>query len=113
MIRRVKRYLACGPVSVPDHKLVPDLRLILNLDGSQVIDRSYALLLKSRADDRLYLRMQHGVAIYPLALAVARYGLADPNDSPFVQVPTPGLRKDLPAFVKVANTPYYAAYASC
>lgn len=111
--RRVKRYLACGPVSVPDHKLVPDLRLILNLDGSQVIDRSYALLLKSRGDDRLYLRMQHGVAIYPLALAVARYGLADPNDSPFVQVPTPGLRKDLPAFVKVANTPYYAAYASC
>ena len=42
----------------------------------------------------------------PLALAVARYGLADPNDSPFVEVPMAG-------FVMIANTPYYAAYASC
>ena len=71
-----------------------------------MIDRSYALLLKAKGEDGLYDRMQNGVAIYPLALAVARYGLADPNDSPFVQVPMTG-------FVKVADTPYYAAYANC
>jgi hypothetical protein len=112
---KVERDLACGPISVPDHKLVPDVRLILNLDGNQVIDRSYALLLAAppRDDDRLENRAQHGVAIFPLALAVARYGLADPNDSPFVQLPTVGFLKSAPAFVKVARTPYYAAYASC
>ena len=102
----VRHDLACGPVSVPDHKLVPDLRLILNLDSSQVIDRSYALFLRSKGQNGLYDRMQHGVAIYPLALAVARYGLADPTDSPFVQV-------NMPGFVKDANTPYYAAYSNC
>jgi hypothetical protein len=103
----VKRDLACGPISLPDHKLVPDVRLILNLDGNQVIDRAYALLLKTNNhDDSLYDRMQHGVAIYPLALAVSRYGLADPNDSPFVQV-------NMTGFVRVAVTPYYAAYANC
>ena len=110
----VKRALACGPVSVPDHKLVPDLRLILNYDSSQVIDRSYALyLLDIKHQGALNERAQHGVAIYPLALAVARYGLADPNDSPFVQVPTAGFLTGAPAFIKLANTPYYAAYASC
>jgi hypothetical protein len=110
---KVKRALACGPISVPDHKLVPDIRLILNYDSTQVIDRSYALLQQKNGDDRLYNAMQHGVAIFPLALAVARYGLADPNDSPFVQIPTVGFLKGLPAFVKLAHTPYYAAYASC
>jgi hypothetical protein len=104
---QVKRDLACGPISLPDHKLVPDVRLILNLDGDQVIDRSYALyLLDNEHEPGLYERSQHGVAIYPLALAVSRYGLADPNDSPFVQV-------NMLGFVKVANTPYYAAYADC
>jgi hypothetical protein len=105
--RKVKRDLACGPISLPDHKLVPDVRLILNLDGGQVIDRSYALLLKTNSHEvGLYNRMQRGVAIYPLALAVARYGLADPNDSPLVEVPPAG-------FVRVAHTSYYAAYANC
>lgn len=105
--RAVQRDLACGPVSVPDHKLVPDLRLVLNLDSTQVIDRSYALyLLDNKHQHALYDRMQRGVAIYPLALAVARYGLADPNDSPFVQVPMTG-------FVRIAKTPYYAAYSNC
>ena len=35
-----------------------------------------------------------------------RYGLADPNDSPLVEVPPAG-------FVRVAHTSYYAAYANC
>ena len=102
----VKRDLACGAVSVPDHKLVPDVRLILNRGRSGVIDRAYALLEKSKGDDALYDAAQRGVAIYPLGLAVNRYGIADPNDSPLVQVHYAG-------FVKIAFTQYYAAYASC
>jgi hypothetical protein len=99
--------LTCGPVSVPDHKLVPDVRLILDRGRDGVIDRSYALLLRSRHDDSLYEAAQHGVAIYPLGLAVSRYGLADPNDSPLVQVAS----QFDPGFHLIAQTDYYAAYA--
>jgi hypothetical protein len=106
---KVKRDLACGPVSAPDHKLVPDIRLILNRGRSGVIDRAdalYLLDLPGNPDPSLYDAAQHGVAIYPLGLAVSRYGLADPNDSPAVQVTYPG-------FTKIAHTAYYAAYANC
>jgi hypothetical protein len=102
----VKHDLACGAVSVPDHKLVPDVRLILNRGRSGVIDRAYALLEKGKGEDALYDAAQRGVAIYPLGLAVNRYGIADPNDSPLVQVHYAG-------FAKIASTQYYAAYASC
>jgi hypothetical protein len=74
-----------------------------------VIDRAdalYLLDLPSDPDPSLYDAAQHGVAIYPLGLAVSRYGLADPNDSPAVQVTYPG-------FTKIASTEYYAADANC
>ena len=103
----VKRDLACGPVSVPDHKLVPDVRIVLNRGRNEVIDRSYALdLFEHHGQPRLYDEMQHGVELIPLGLAVSRLALTSPNDSPLVQVPVLG-------FTKVAVTQYYSAYARC
>jgi hypothetical protein len=102
----VKRDLACGPVSVPDHKLVPDVRIILNLGRNGVIDRGYARLLRDRRHPALFDAMQHGVALYPLGLAVSRYALTSPNDSPLDQVPLTG-------FSWITSTQYYSAYARC
>jgi hypothetical protein len=103
---KVRRAEACGPVSVPDHKLVPEVRLILNRGPSGVIDRGDARYLLDNHQPELYDAEQHGVALYTLALAVARYGLASPNDNPIDQVTLKG-------FVYLANTQYYAAYANC
>jgi hypothetical protein len=105
----VKRALACGPVSVPDHKLVPDVRIILNRGPDGVIDRGYARFLHDKKDKpALFNAIQHGVALYPLGLAVSRYGLASPTDDPLDQTPTV-----LDGFGWVAVTKYYAAYARC
>jgi hypothetical protein len=50
--------------------------------------------------------MAHGVELIPLGIAVSRFALTSPNDSPLVQVPLPG-------FSKVAHTQYYSAYTRC
>jgi hypothetical protein len=102
----VRRDLACGPVSVPDHKLVPDVRLILNRGRDGVIDRGDARYLLDTGYPALYDAEQHGVAIYPLGLAVVRYALTSPADNPLDQVALPG-------FSVIARTNYYAAYARC
>jgi hypothetical protein len=106
----VKSALGCGPVSVPDHKLIPEVRLILNRGTSGVIDRGDARYELDKGNPTLYDAEQHGVALYPLALAVARYGLTSPNDSPLDQDPTTLTQL---GFHFVANTQYYAAYARC
>ena len=104
---KVAAALRCGPVSVPDHKLVPEVRIILNLGRSGVVDRSYALdLFDHHHQPRLYNSTQHGVELIPIGLAVSRFALTSPNDSPLVQVPLPG-------FSKVAVTQYYSAYTRC
>jgi hypothetical protein len=105
----VKRALACGPVSVPDHKLIPDVRIILDRGTDGVIDRGYARFLRdTKQQPGLFNAMQHGVALYPLGLAVARYGLASPTDNPLDQTPTA-----LPGFKWIVTIGYYAAYARC
>lgn len=97
----VRRALHCGPVSVPNHKLMPDALWLLDRDPSGVIARS-------QADDNptLAARIRYGVALYPLGLAVTRYALVSDADNPLDQVPLLG-------FTRVAHTEYYAAYARC
>jgi hypothetical protein len=103
----VAQKLACGPLSVPDHKLVPDVRIVLNRGRNTVIDRSYALdLYEHHGQPGLYEAEQRGVELIPLGLAVSRYALTSPNDSPLVQVPLAG-------FSWVAHTQYYSVYARC
>ncbi len=104
----VKPYLACGPISVPDHKLVPDVRIILNRGRGGVIDRGDARYELDKGHPGLYDAEQRGgVALYPLGLAVIRYALTSPADSPLDQV------WPLPRFRLITNTEYYAAYGRC
>jgi hypothetical protein len=97
----VKRALRCGPVSVPNHKLMPDALWLLDRGPSGVIARS-------EADEhpQLAARIRYGVALYPLGLAVTRYALVSTADNPLDQVPLRG-------FKRVTYTEYYAAYANC
>ena len=102
----VRAGLRCGPLSVPNHKLVPDARWILDRGADGVIARSNARVRAAAGDDTLARRMQRGVALYPTGLAVQRQALVDPSDNPLDQVPLPG-------FVRAATTQYYGAYVHC
>jgi hypothetical protein len=97
----VTRALRCGPVSVPNHKLIPDTRWLLDRGAGGVIARS-------EADNRprLEAKIHYGVAIYALGLAQTRYALVEPSDNPLDEVPLNG-------FKLIASTDYYAAYARC
>jgi hypothetical protein len=104
----VKADLSCGPISVPDHKLRPDVMLLLNRTPAQVIDRNearYEAVVKGNsALEREEQR--YGVALYPLGLAVIRYALVSGADDALDQDPIPG-------WPRIAQTQYYAAYARC
>jgi hypothetical protein len=86
---------------VPNHKLIPDTRWLLDRGESGVIARSQA-----DSAPRLEAKIQHGVAIYALNLALTRYALVTPADNPLDQVPLRG-------FNRIFFTSYYAAYANC
>ena len=94
----VQRGLACGPVSVPNHKLVPDTRWVLDRGASGV----YA-----RADASAAPSIRKGVALYVLTRkALLRQALVDGGDDPLDSVPLPG-------FEWAAASPYYGAYVRC
>ena len=88
----------CGPVSTPNHKLVPDTRWILGASASQVV---------ARADDTQAKRVQHGVSLFVVDRgALLRQALVADTDDPFDNLPLPGFRR-------LAFTDYYAAYVRC
>jgi hypothetical protein len=88
----------CGPVSVPNHKLIPDARWVLGASEGQVVARS---------DRRQDARVRRGVAIYVThRLSLLRQGLGDPSDNPLDNVPMKG-------FAPVAYAGYYSAYVRC
>ncbi len=94
----VRAARACGPVSVPSHKLVPDTRWILHAGVTGV----YA-----RADRKAAGKLGKGVALYVTnRTALLRQALVAPTDDPLDSVPLPG-------FVRAATSPYYAAYVRC
>jgi hypothetical protein len=89
----------CGPVSTPNHKLVPDTRWIANGDDQDVV---------ARADPKAKARVARGgVSIFVVDRgALLRQALVADTDDPFDNVPLPG-------YTKVASTSYYAAYVRC
>jgi hypothetical protein len=88
----------CGPVSVPNHKLIPDTRWVLNADADAVIARS---------DPRQARRIHHGVALYVTnRLALLRQAIVTPLDDPLDSVPMAG-------FTFVGSSGYYGAYVRC
>ncbi|QEC48646.1 hypothetical protein FSW04_14400 [Baekduia soli] len=92
----------CGPISVPNHKLIPDTRWLLHADADEVLARS------ALPD---FGRRQHGVQVFvtgPDMLSNSTYGpfVSTVHDDPRIQVPGPGA-------VLIDRTPHFAAYATC
>jgi hypothetical protein len=94
----VRKGLRCGPLTLPNHKLVPDSRWIADLPYERV---------RARADPKLEPQPRKGVGIYVTSrFALFKHALSSPSDSVLVQVPPPG-------FERVKVTRYYTAYVSC
>ena len=95
----VKAALRCGPLTAPNHKLVPDARWILDLPRDRVL---------ARADpDVPRRRIARGVALYVTTrFAIFRHAFTNPVDPTSIQVPPPGWRR-------IATSDYVAAYARC
>ena len=95
---RVQAGRACGPVSVPNHKLVPDVRWILDGGVQDVVARS---------DPKQASHIRRGVAVYVTdRAALLRQALVEDSDDPLDSVPMAGFRR-------VATTAYYGAYVRC
>jgi hypothetical protein len=103
----VERGLRCGPVNVPNHKLVPDVRWILDLPDGAVLTRSQALRTEP-ADLAVRKRIEAGgVQIIPhQRLALFRQALVSETDDPVTVLPLPG-------YQRAAVSDYYAAYVRC
>jgi hypothetical protein len=102
----VRAAMRCGPVSVPNHKLIPDVRWILDLPDGAVVARGDAL--RRPGLDPVQRRIERGgVAIYPnQRSAVLRQALVEESDDAFTQIPLAGYRR-------AAVSDYYAAYVRC
>jgi hypothetical protein len=95
--RRVQAGLRCGPLTFPNHKLLPDSRWIADLPFEKVL---------ARADPKVRPQPR-GVAIYVTSrFAIFKHALTSESDSALVEVPQAG-------YEPVKRTPYYAAYVSC
>jgi hypothetical protein len=85
--------MACGPVTFPNYRLVPDTRWILDLPRGRVGARSAR-------------RRTRGAAIFVVGRkALQRYGFAD-GASPSTNVPDPG-------FVRAVRRGAFVAYSAC
>jgi hypothetical protein len=92
----------CGPVTVPNHKLIPDTRWLLHADEDEVVARSSL---------RGFGRTTRGVAIFVSGkdmLSNPTYGpfVSTVHDDPLIQVPGTDA-------VLIDRTPHFAAYATC
>jgi len=91
----------CGPVLTPNHRLIPDVRWIMNLPDGQVV---------ARTDLEGAARVHSGIAILPARRSILlRQGFDPVDNSPqdTANVLPPA------GYVRIATTPYYAAYARC
>jgi len=98
----------CPLLSLPDNKLIPDARWILNSFGQHdIVARSQAVSDARRGEDELRDRLRAGsVAVYPLGSAVFFEAIVDVGDDPRVQVPERG-------YHRIYTSRYYAVYDNC
>jgi hypothetical protein len=103
-----KQLRRCPLVSLPDNKLIPDARWILDTTGQgNIVARSQARADALHGRHALERRIRAGsVAVYPLGAAVFVEAIVDVGDDPHDQVPLAGFRR-------VYTSRYYAVYANC
>ncbi|HEY6762025.1 MAG TPA: hypothetical protein VI318_21170 [Baekduia sp.] len=92
----------CGPVTVPNHKLIPDARWILHDGAGEVLARSSLPAFGQNTK---------GVQVFvtgPTMLTNSTYGPFVPGsrDDARIQIPGPGLRL-------IERSPHFLVYASC
>ena len=107
--RRVKATLRrCPLLSLPNNKLIPDARWILDSVGQRnIVARSQARADAAKGADTLEERLRRGsVAVYPLGDAVFIEAIVDVGDDARDQVPARG-------FQRIYTSRYYAVYANC
>jgi hypothetical protein len=98
----------CPLLSLPNNKLIPDARWILDTTGQrEIVARSQASADALKGADALKRRIQAGsVAVYPLGEAVFVEAIVDLGDDPRDQVPLKG-------FHRIYTSRYYAVYGNC
>jgi len=98
----------CPLLSLPNNKLIPDARWILDsIDQRHIVARSQARAQVAHGNHVLENRLRRGsVAVYPLGAAVFFKAIVDVGDDPRDQVPPAG-------FKRVFSSRYYAVYANC
>lgn len=98
----------CPLLSLPDNKLIPDARWILDSVGQHdIVARSEARADVAEGSHTLEDRVRAGsVAVYPLGNAVFVEAIADVGDDPRDQVPLRG-------FKRIYTSTYYAVYGNC
>jgi hypothetical protein len=98
----------CPLLSLPDNKLIPDARWILDSNGQhKIVARSEARADAARGSPALENRIRAGsVAVYPLGSAVFFEAIVDVGDDPRDQVPLAG-------FKRIYTSRYYAVYGNC
>jgi hypothetical protein len=99
---KVRAALRCGPLSVPNHKLVPEARWILHRNEHGVLARS---------DPKNSKHTRRGVALFTVdRTAFSIELLSDPT------VDHATVARELlpqPDFTRIATTQYFSAYAHC
>jgi hypothetical protein len=98
----------CPLVSLPNNKLIPDARWILDSVGQRdIVARSQARADVGKGAHALENRIRAGsVAVYPLGSAVFFEAIVDVGDDARDQVPLAG-------FKRIFTSRYYAIYANC
>lgn len=98
----------CPLVSLPDNKLIPDARWILDSVGQHdIVARSQARADVKKGAHQLEYRLSRGsVAVYPLGSAVFFEAIVDVGDDPRDQIPQVG-------YHRIYTSRYYAVYDNC
>jgi hypothetical protein len=98
----------CPLLSLPNNKLIPDARWILNtVSQRNIIARSQARADVQHHSHKLENRLKaRSVAVFPLGAAVFFEAIVDVGDDPHDQVPQAGYRR-------IYTSRYYAVYANC
>jgi hypothetical protein len=98
----------CPLLSLPNNKLIPDARWILDTVGQHnIVARSQSRADVAKGSHALEHRLARGsVAVYPLGNAVFVEAIVDVGDDPRDQVPLAG-------FKRIYTSRYYAVYDNC